>query len=58
MTKYQLFEELEKLGITPGQCCAMWPVISRFFARWIIDRPGLLPVQPEDLMRMWQEEAA
>lgn len=53
--RHALFAELERWGITPGQVCVMWPVISRFVEQFIVGRDGLLPVQPEDLAKQWRE---
>lgn len=55
VNRHELFAELERWGLTPGQVCVMWPVISRFVDKFIVGRPGLLPVQPEDLAKQWRE---
>lgn len=53
--RHALFDELEGRGLTPGQIATMWPSLSRFVAKFLIGRPGLLPVQPEDLLAEWRE---
>lgn len=58
MTKHQMIDELIRAGLSPGQACYMWPILVRCVAKWIVERTGLLPVQPEDLMRQWQEDMA
>lgn len=34
-----------------------WQLVIEFVAEWLVSRPGLLPVQPEDLADAWREYA-
>lgn len=38
------------------QAWGVLPVVVEFVADWIVDRPGLLPVQPEGLASAWRKE--
>jgi hypothetical protein len=55
MTKDAAIDAIaDEIGTTNAE--KAWPVVVEMFARWIEDRPGLLPVQPEDLSRQLREE--
>lgn len=55
MTKYELFAELEELGLSPGQIVVMWPILRRFVAKWMQDWYGE-DAPPMAMPEQWQRE--
>jgi len=59
MTNAEAQEELWAIiEQNPDKPEVYWPFVVEFVAGWIVNRPGLLPVQPEDLAHLWHEAQA